>query len=99
MLNAVTTGSAQVTSAFMPRCRETAIYVQWSTGVNAGAVTIETAHSESYTGTFAPLQIVTWAGSANKEDVVQITGIHGVLATRVSSTVMGGTVTTWAVCN
>lgn len=100
LLSAVTTGTGTVLGpGFMPRCRESAVYVVWSTGVNAGAVTIETAHDPNYSGTWAPLVVVTWSGSANKEDVVQITGIHAALRPRVSTNVTGGTVSVWATCN
>ncbi len=98
LLNAVTTGSGSIGVGFMPRCRETAVYVQWSAGTSAGAVTIESAHDASYSGTWAPLGTVTWT-AASKEDLLQITGIHLAIRARVSTTVTGGTVSVWALCN
>lgn len=98
LLNAVTTGSATKGSGTMSQCRESVIYVQWSAGTDAGVVKIESAHDESYTGTWATLATITWS-AASKEDVVQITGIHAAIKTRVSTTVTNGTVTTWIACN
>lgn len=93
-----TTANAVVGPGFMPRCRETAVYVVWSAGVGAGAVTIESSFDPAYAGTWAPLQVVTQTG-ASRQDIVQITGAHAALRTRVSTTVTGGTVDTWLVCN
>lgn len=83
---------------FMPRCRESVIYIDWGAGVGSGGVTVETAHDPNYGGTWAPLVIVPWT-AASKEDVVQITGIHGAIRTRISTVLAGGTVNTWILCN
>lgn len=80
-------------------CRESAIYVSWSTGVSSGAVTIESAVDETYASTWAPLQVVTYTSGSPKQDIVQITGVHWALRTRVSTVLAGGTVSTWLVCN
>jgi hypothetical protein len=97
--NAQTTGNGTVIGpGYMPRCRESAIYIQWSAGTGAGGVTVETAHDPNYTGTWAPLATVAWA-AASKEDVVQVTGIHAALRARISTTVTGGTVSVFATCN
>jgi hypothetical protein len=101
MLNAASTIQATGTLAgasIMPACRESVIYVQWSAGTSAGVVTVESADSSAYAGTWAPLATVTWS-AASKEDIVQITGIHLNLRTRVSTGVVGGTVTTIMGCN
>lgn len=82
----------------MGRCRETAIYIEWSGGATAGAVVVESAFNEAYAGTWANLATVNWV-SATRVDIVQITGVHGALRTRVSSAITGGTVNTWVVCN
>lgn len=91
--------AALVGSSYMGQCRETAIYVDWGTGVASGAVQIETAVDDNYTGTWAPLQLVTFAAAAPKQDVVQITGVHWAIRTRISTVLAGGTVNTWIVCN
>lgn len=79
--------------------RELAVYLDWGTGTVSGAITVETAHALEYTGTWAPLVVVPFAGTAPKEDVIQITGIFGAIRTRVSTVLAGGTVKTWFVGN
>lgn len=99
LLSGVTTGSSTALgTGTMPNCRETAVYVVWGAGTNAGVVTIESSYDSAYTGTWASLATSTWA-SASKQDIVQITGIHGALRARVSTTVTGGTVSVFAICN
>lgn len=83
----------------MANCRESAIYLDWGTGVTSGAVTIETAVDQNYTGTWAPLLVQAFAATAPKQDVVQITGIHWAIRTRISTVLAGGVVNTWLVCN
>src|SRR4029077_7112187 len=46
---------AGVGAGFMPRCRETVVYIQWGAGVGSGVLTVETAHHVAYPGTWAPL--------------------------------------------
>lgn len=94
-----TTTNATVGSSYMSQCRESAIYVDWSTSISAGAVTIESAVDENYTGTWAPLIVVTYASGSPKQDIVQITGVHWAIRTRISTAMTGGTVSTWIVCN
>lgn len=80
------------------QCRESAVYVSWSAGTSAGSVQIESADSPTYAGTWAPLSLVSWS-AVSKQDLVQITGVHKALRTRIASTIVGGTVNTWFVCN
>ena len=102
-VSAINTASAPVGAGLIPRCRESAVYMDWGTSVTAGAVIVETAISNApagvYSGTWAPLATVTFAGTAPNQDVVQVTGIHWAIRTRVSTAVVGGTVSTWLVCN
>lgn len=98
LLNNATTGNVVVTLQSPRMCRESAVYIVWGAGTGAGAITVETAYQTNYTGTWAPLAIVAWT-AANKTDVVQITGVNSALRTRVSTTVTGGTVSTYYVCN
>lgn len=102
MLNAASASNATGTvigSGTMSRCRESAVYIQWGPGTTAGGITVETAHDQAFTGTWATLgSAVAWS-VASKEDVVQITGINGAIRTRISTLVTGGTVSTWLVCN
>lgn len=90
--------AAVIGPGFMPRCRETAIYIQWGAGVGSGGVTIESAHDPNYAGTWAPLTVVAWTAQS-KEDIIQVTGVHSAIRTRISTIIGGGTINTWAVCN
>lgn len=102
MLNAASALNATGTvlgTGTMTNCRESAVYIQWSAGTSAGGVTVETAHDSAYTGTWATLgAAIPWV-SASREDVLQITGIHGAIRTRISTLIVGGTVSSWIVCN
>jgi hypothetical protein len=89
---------SSVGPGFMSNCRETAVYIAWGASTSAGAVTVETAHDTAYTGTWAPLAVVNWA-TQSKEDVVQITGVHLAIRARISTTVVGGTVSAYLTCN
>lgn len=75
------------------RNREAVVYVRWSAGTSAGAVTVETASDPAYAGAWASLAVVAWA-AADREDVVQVTGALRAVRTRISTAVVGGTVTT-----
>lgn len=103
MLTAATvtnTAGTVIGPGYMPRCRESAIYISWTTAVTAGVVTIETSYDPAYIGTWAPLGVVTFAGTAPKQDVVQITGIHGAVRSRLSTGTTGGSgVSSWMLCN
>lgn len=71
-------------------------YINWATGVVQGEVTIEVADEPSYTGpwTAAPGGVVTFSGSAPKQDIVQIPGAFAAFRHRISSAVVAGSVTT-----
>jgi hypothetical protein len=98
LLNSVSTGSASAGNQFMTQCRESAVYIIWGAGTSAGAVTIESSYLDTYAGTWAPITTVAWS-AASKQDMVQLTGVQMNLRTRVSTTIVGGTVSTWLVCN
>lgn len=96
---ATATGNGTAVGSPMTNCRESAVYVSWLTGVASGVVTVESADNTGYTGTWASLAVVTYASGAPKEDIVQITGIHGALRARISTAVTGQGVTVRLVCN
>ena len=96
--SATTAASREIGATFMNQCRETAVYVQWSAGTSAGVVTVESADQAGYSGTWAPLATVTWSAESS-ESLVQITGVMGAIRTRISTTITGGTVTTYLMCN
>lgn len=84
----------------MSRCRESALYIAWGTGVTSGVVTVESSYDPAYTGTWASLAVVTFAGTAPNQDIVQITGIHAALRARITTIVAGGgTVSSYLHCN
>lgn len=91
--------SSELRSGDVSRCRETAVYVDWKTGVTSGAVEVETAVGDGYGGTWASLAVVTFAGTAPNQDVVQVTGVHWNLRARIDTVILGGLADVWAVCN
>jgi hypothetical protein len=98
-VSAVESTHTAIGPGFMARGRETVVYISWGTAVTSGAVKVESANSEAYTGTWATLATVTFAGTAPNQDIVQITGVHGALRTRVSTVLAGGTVSTFFMVN
>lgn len=92
------TVGAAVEPSELRGCREVAIYAEWATGVTSGVVQIETALTEDYGGTWAPLYTLTFSGTAPKADIIQITGVHRYLRSRISTVVANGTVTTQLIC-
>lgn len=67
--------------------------VEWSAGVSAGVVSIEAAPSADYAGTWSVLAVVvTSAGSS--VDTVVLPGSYYAIRHRISTAVIGGTVTT-----
>jgi hypothetical protein len=87
--SAATTGSgtAKVTNA-----RELTIYIVGSAGVASGAVQLEEAHDPAYAGTWqaigSPVTVV-----ADSVKTVKTTGAFLAVRARISTTVVGGTVT------
>src|SRR2546422_10325803 len=68
------------------------IYIIGSAGISAGAVQLETADDPTYAGTWAALGTpVTVVASA--ELIVQATGVFKALRARISTNIVGGTVT------
>jgi len=73
---------------------DTTHYITWGDGAISGEVTIESASKAGYTGTWAPIAVVTFTSDGPKEDYVRVQGAYGALRHRISSPVSGGTVTT-----
>lgn len=67
-------------------------HISWGTGVVSGAVTIEVSDSSAYAGTWAPLAVVTFAGTAPNQDYVFSPGAPRAIRHRVSTVLAGGTV-------
>lgn len=87
------TAAAVADVGLVPRFLEHTFHIDWGTGVTAGVVTIEAASSRTYAGTWAPLQVVTFAGTPPRSDVVNVTGAFMTLRARISTAVADGTVT------
>lgn len=81
------------------QCRESIVYVDWSTGVTAGVIEVETSVGNAYAGTWASVATVTFAGTAPNQQITRFTGPHWAVRTRVSTAVAGGTVDTHFLCN
>lgn len=75
-----------------PGFKNHTIIVIGTAGISAGAVQVESADSDSYAGTWnaegSPL-----AAAASAEVAAHLTGVFLALRARVSTTVVGGTIT------
>jgi hypothetical protein len=88
------TSSTLACSTGATKVKTLAIYITGSSGVSSGAVTIETAATAAEAGTWAPLAVVTVV--ATTTTVVQWSGTMAFVRARVTTTVVGGTVTVLA---
>ena len=92
LLNAATTGSGVASLGESCDRPSWTIYITGSSGVASGAVTIETAPSASYSGTWQTIESpVTVTASATQ--TVSFEGAFRHVKARISTTVAGGTVT------
>lgn len=97
MLVAATTGSGDVVNLRAVN-REATVTISWTTGCDAGVVTVEVAKSCDYAGTWTSWAVVpfNYGGlTVPREDQVAIGHAVGCVRTRVSTTVTNGTVSTW----
>lgn len=90
--SAATTGNGTAIDS-AGQCKEHTVEIQWATSTSAGAITVETAPSKSYAGTWTPVAVVTYTSGSPKTESVQWTGYEGAIRARISTTVSGGTVT------
>ncbi len=74
--------------------QETSHIVSWGSGVSTGAVAIEIADAPDYAGQWAPLDTVTFEGTAPKQDCVRHSGAFSAIRHRIVGIVEGGTVKT-----
>ena len=78
---------------------ELSLYIVFGAGTSAGAIQVESAHLEGYTGTWAAEgSPVAWA-AANRVHKVSIAGESYVTRARISTGIVGGTVDVYAVAN
>lgn len=69
-------------------------YVEWGDTASAGEVTIETAGSPNYTGTWAVAKVFTFAGPARVDIYPLLGGGYVYWRHRISQSIVGGTVST-----
>ena len=92
-LSAIEATGTVLGPAFASQFRESTFYVVFGPGTTAGAVKIESAHDPAYTGTWAQLgSTVSWA-TATTVHTVSITGTFLAMRARISTAIVGGTVT------
>ena len=70
--------------------REVTIYLNAVGTVSAGAVQVETADSETYSGTWAPVTASPTTLVTDTTKVVQVTGAMLWIRARISTTITGG---------
>jgi hypothetical protein len=92
LLPAATTGTGAALETG-GRAKQVLVFVEWSAGCSAGEVTLEQASSADFAGTWAPLCTAIAWNAANKCDAVQLAYICGAVRPRLTSNVVGGTVT------
>lgn len=73
--------------------RDVTVYVVAGAGVSAGVVTIEEAHDPDYSGTWAEVTTVT-TSAASVCNAVHLSGTYKALRTRISTAIVGGTIST-----
>jgi hypothetical protein len=78
--------------------REVAVYILFGPGTTAGAVAVESASDPTFAGTWENLVTVAWV-AADREHIVQLSGVLRAVRTRISTAIAGGTVTTRIVAN
>lgn len=90
--SAATTGNGLVI-AIPNSFRKHKITITPSAGISAGAVQIETSDNPSFAGTWAPVGGGPLTLVANTQQAIDFEGIFPYIRVRVSTNVVGGTVT------
>jgi hypothetical protein len=89
--SAATTGNGKVI-AIPNSFRKHKITITSSAGISAGAIQIETSDNPSFAGTWAPVGGGPIALVANSNQILDFEGIFPFIRARVSTNVVGGTV-------
>ncbi len=92
LLNAVAAVESAGAVNLLGQTREHTVHVEYSSSTVSGVVTIEIASEKSYTGTWDALTTVPWA-AGNRSHSFRFTGAIGAMRARISTVVVGGTVT------
>lgn len=74
------------------RAKEWVAYAKFGAGTTAGVVTVEAASDPNDAGTWASIGTLSWS-AASKTEKLNFTGIHSAIRARISTNVVGGTVT------
>lgn len=85
---------------FVPHYNVLRLLIVGSAGISAGAVVLEAAHAPSYAGTWL---VVVSATTAVADSIVSgaslVTAAFPYVRARISTAIVGGTVTVWVVGN
>lgn len=93
LLSAVSTVESAAAVDLRGEARDVTIYIKTGAGVSAGVVSIEEADDPDYTGTWSLIEAHT-TNTASAQTAVHLTGTYKALRTRVSTAIVGGTVST-----
>ena len=95
-LSAINAVSDEIKQSELEHVQELTYYIVFGAGTSTGAVQAETAHMPAYTGTWAPEgSPVAWV-AATRVHKVSISGASYVGRCRISTGIVGGTVSIWA---
>jgi hypothetical protein len=98
-LSALNALSSELNPVDLGAVQELSFYIVFGAGTSAGAIQIESSHLEGYAGTWAAEGSPTAWSAASKAHKVSITGSSYVTRARISTAVVGGTVSVYAVAN
>lgn len=89
LIVAATTGSGNIVAPPMSFTRHQ-ILLAVPTGVTAGVVQVETAHDDTYAGTWAPVGTTTTVPAASSATALNFSGVYRFLRVRVTTAISGG---------
>jgi len=91
LCSAITTGTCGTIHGPL-NGKNVTIYLETSAGVSAGTVVIEEASSDAFAGTWSSIQSFGTT-TANASTGIHIPGLFGAARVRISSNIVGGTLT------
>lgn len=95
LLSAVSAGTTSATIDGPINGNSISIIIETSAGVSSGVVTVEEASSASYAGTWSVISAVSTT-AASTTTVVHVGGLFGAVRVRISTAIVGGTVTVYS---
>lgn len=93
MQSALTTGTG-TPIAIPDSYKNHKVIIKGSAGISAGAVQIETADAYDYAGTWAQVGGGPITAVASTELAIDFSGVYKFIRTRITTNIVGGTVTT-----